>query len=53
MDLMRILEAYHSADEERITLQQLTLTHHGPGESIVGYKNLWLEMAYMCEDPRI
>ena len=50
---MRILEAYHSADEERITLRQLALTRQGLGESVVGYINRWLELAYKCEDPPI
>ena len=53
LDLMRILEAYHSVDEERITLRQLALTRQGPGESIVGYINRWLELAYRCGDPPI
>ena len=48
---MRILEAYHSAEEERITLRQLALTREGPGESVIGYIDRWLEMAYRCEDP--
>ena len=42
---MRILEAYHLADEERTTLQQLALTCQGPGKSVVDYINRWLEMA--------
>ena len=48
---MRILEVYHLADEEKITLRQLVLTRQVLGESIVGYIDRWLKMAHMCEDP--
>ena len=48
---MCILEAYHSVEEEKITIWQLVLTCQGPGESVVSYINRWLEMAYICEDP--
>ncbi|XXG48040.1 hypothetical protein AAC387_Pa02g2583 [Persea americana] len=47
---MRILEAYHSAEEEKITLRQLVLTRQGPGESVVSYIDEWLEITYRCED---
>lgn len=48
---MRILKAYHSVEEEKITLRQLVLMHQGPGESIVSYIDRWLKMAHRCEDP--
>ena len=51
LDLMCILEAHHSVEEEKITLRQLALTCQGPGESVVGYIDRWLEMAHKCEDP--
>ena len=45
LDLMRILEAFHSAEEEKITLRQLVLTRQGPGEFVVSYIDRWLEIA--------
>ena len=51
LDLMRILEANHPAEEEKITLRQLVLTRQGLGESVVNYIDRWLEIAYKGEDP--
>lgn len=49
---MCILEAYHSTDEERITLRQLALKCQEPGESVGGYINRW-QLTHRCEDPPI
>ena len=45
LDLVRILEAYHLIEEEKITLQQLVLTCQRPGEFVVSYIDRGLEIA--------
>ena len=51
LDLIRILEAYRSIEEETIIVRQLVLMRQGPGESIVKYINRWLEIARKCKNP--